>query len=214
MKYFLLTTLFIMSLYSNEDIKELEGIFFKMGLEALINDFENEKNTTKQQQKMLEYLQKKVLSNEFNIKKLKEIYGKNNKMEPMAITIKDDTNTLSKQANLKNYEALQNEIELLQKELENYKNIALENQKKLLEYKKPQAAIIKKKIEITDQNAVVVKDKIYARKTPYVNADIVEVLAKDTKIQVQSCDKYGWCKLHNKEAYVAKYLIKFIKKDY
>ena len=44
-------------------------------------------------------------------------------------------------------------------------------------------------------------------KEPNTQAEIVEVVKKDTKIQIEFCDKYDWCKLKDEEKYISKFLL-------
>ena len=35
----------------------------------------------------------------------------------------------------------------------------------------------------------------------------VEVVKKDTQLQIEFCDKYDWCKLKDEEKYISKFLL-------
>lgn len=41
------------------------------------------------------------------------------------------------------------------------------------------------------------KDELYIKRYPY-----------KTKLEIESCNKYGWCKIKDKDEYVAQYLLK------
>lgn len=59
--------------------------------------------------------------------------------------------------------------------------------------------------EVKTTRAIVVRNK------PFIKAKIVAHMKKGTKLDIQSCDKFGWCKLSGKKEYVAGYALKKIK---
>jgi hypothetical protein len=40
-----------------------------------------------------------------------------------------------------------------------------------------------------------------------MNSNIVEVLVKDTQVEIEFCDKYDWCKFKDEEKYISRYLL-------
>jgi hypothetical protein len=197
MKFLFILTLLIMQLSSNEELQSLESIFFKMGLEALINDFEQEKNTTKEQRKVLNDLKNMVHQNRYQIN---EILKKTNKDENLFNVSKNPINTTNNNLiSNKDYTNLKNEIDLLKSQIKTLQN-TLKNQGSSITNNKPERRDIKAYANINN---------LRGRANPRSDASIVKKFNLGESFFIDYCDQYNWCKLKNKEIYVAKYLIRF-----
>ena len=90
--------------------------------------------------------------------------------------------------------------ELSKNKIENKEEITVDIKKeqndKILETQKEETQI-----------KIVAVDNSNIRKEPNSQAEIVEVVKKDTKIQIEFCDKYDWCKLKDEEKYISKFLL-------
>ncbi|MEA3315600.1 MAG: hypothetical protein U9Q30_07095 [Campylobacterota bacterium] len=130
MKKILIYILLTIYIYANEDIKELEGIFFKMGIEAFLKDFENEKNITSNQQKMIDFLSSKVYDHEILLKRISQDKDKDKKQNNINLN-NNDLLLIGKNHN--NLEELYKKIDKMEKEIAFYKNLSIKNEKKLIE---------------------------------------------------------------------------------
>lgn len=204
MKQVLLFIIFIFSnLSSDETInKELETIFFKTGLDALISDFESEKNTTSQQQKSIDFLMKKVYIHEQILKKLPQETNQNQ----LTLPLNDKEYFQASNEEKKMILDLIKEVASLKQELQSYKQTL--NQTKL-NNQDPNT------VKLTDQNisneatARIATKEATLRLMPNAKAPIVKTLFRGQMMQIQWCNKYDWCKLKDQEAYIAKFLLKF-----
>jgi outer membrane protein TolC len=164
-------------------------------------------NLQNEQYKKEFYLQKKENQKEFskisdniiNISYTKDAYEKK-------------TDTIHKLDNVKNIDT----VSLLDNEIKNHeKNLEL------------QSSIIQKNIKLKEMEIIGVNiDKVMlkkhyshktikevnVRKTPFLSGDILKILSLNTKINIEYCNRYGWCKLWNEEAYVAQFLIEKLSK--
>lgn len=57
---------------------------------------------------------------------------------------------------------------------------------------------------ITSENGLIVQ-------TPYPSSEQIGMFDQNTMIKIESCDKYGWCKLFENDGYIAIYRIRFIQ---
>ena len=90
--------------------------------------------------------------------------------------------------------------------------LKLENEKlksyiQKLEKKKKITKSIKKII------AKIYAKKVSTKKIPFQNGEIVRYLYLNDIIKIENCDKYGWCKLQDKEEYIPKFKLEFIRGD-
>jgi len=200
---FIFLSIFI---YANEDIEELETIFLKIGVEAFLKDFENEKNITANQQQMIDFLSSKVYEHEMELKKLSE--NENQKEN----RVNKNNNFLVVERNNVNLKDLYKKIDKMEKEIKFYKNLSIKNEKKLIELKSKRINIVKNtntNIINSIQEVLINKDNTVIRAKPFFDAKVLRTLKKSSAIDIESCDKYGWCKLKNEDAYIAKYLLRF-----
>lgn len=160
----------------------LESLVFKAGITALINDFEREKNITKQHSIDIEELKQ-------NVKFLME-QSLNNKLA-----------TDNRVDNVSINGATQVQIDSLQEENKKLKALITQLQK----------AIPRKKVEnFLSTNVKVVVKESTLRAKPDANANIIANVFYGDMLKIERCNKYGWCKIVNKDAYIPKYKIRFI----
>jgi tetrahydrodipicolinate N-succinyltransferase len=159
---------------------QLEMFLFKIGFTSLLNDFETEKNITKLNKKDIEKLKADVhyILNKMNQNKLKETSNNKNKVV------------------VQNNNKLLEEINLLKNELAKLK---LDIKKKNIKTK-----IVKK----TNKQFVVKVSKAYIRKAPSGDSKIIKEVYFNAPISIIFCDKYGWCKMENQEAYIPRFVLK------
>jgi len=92
----------------------------------------------------------------------------------------------------------------IQEQLVSQKQV-IETPKKQLKqiyYKSSDESILRKAV-ISLASASIVE-------TPYPNAKTIATLNKDTLIKITSCDRYGWCKLYERDGYIAMYKLRFL----
>ena len=197
---FIFLSIFI---YANEDIEELETIFLKIGVEAFLKDFENEKNITANQQQMIDFLSSKVYEHEIELKKLSE--NENQKEN----RVNKNNNFLVVEKNNVNLKDLYKKIDKMEKEINFYKKLALSNEKKIISLNKPKQNNIINDNIIYNKKTFVNKDNTSIRSTPFISGKVLRIVNKNSFVDIEKCDKYGWCKLKNEDAYIAKYLLRF-----
>lgn len=191
----ILMALFITAtfLFSNEEnqnsvkTSELELFLFKIGFESLLKDVDITKEKASLNSSELEKLNKKIELIMNEIYKDKRV-------------ITNDANVVNSSSN---NDLVFKEINLLKQEIKELK--------KQLNEKKVQVIQVEKKRKIDFQNsfkAVVKANELNVRSKGSSNATIVEVLLKGAQLEIDSCDKYSWCKIKDEEKYVSKNLIK------
>jgi len=178
MKYILMFILMCNLLIANSETtktSELELFLFKIGFTSLLNDFENEKNITKEYSSRLEILEKKV----------QYILDKMNQKD--TIFESDD-----KDFNHDQFKQLKEDLLFLSKRL-----LALESKSNS---NSPNTQ--------KQRKAIVLIDGLNARNKPYIKGSIVvRKLKKAEVVEIDFCNKYGWCKLKDKTEFVAKHLL-------
>ena len=75
-------------------------------------------------------------------------------------------------------------------------------QLKQISYKNSDDSILRKAV-ISLTSASIIE-------TPYPNSKTIAILNKDDLIKIRSCDKYGWCKLYERDGYIAMYKLRFL----
>ena len=105
-------------------------------------------------------------------------------------------------------ENLKNEIALLKTQMQELSKNKIESKEEItVDIKKEQNDKILENQKEETQIKIVAVDNSNIRKEPNSQAEIVEVVKKDTKIQIEFCDKYDWCKLKDEEKYISKFLL-------
>jgi len=90
------------------------------------------------------------------------------------------------------------------------KIIKLENEiKKLKEHIKN---LNKKNFKVSNFKAIVIHEKASIKNSPYQSSLIVRYVFRNDILLIKSCNKYGWCKLKDKNEYIPKYKLKIKSK--
>jgi hypothetical protein len=180
MKKYLSIVLVSSVLYSTEvdTSTALDSLVLKAGITALINDFEREKNITKQHSDDIEELKQ-------NVKFLMEQSLKSK---------------FSVESNVQNT-PISNNTDL---ELESLK----EENKKLREYIE-ELKELKTKVILNTNQAKVIHEKASLKSAPFQNANRTRFVYFADILDIEECNKYGWCKLANTKEYIPKYKLRF-----
>ena len=176
---------------------ELELFLFKVGFESLLKDVDLTKNKAEINEEELKKLSSKVelIMNEI-YKERRVINGENNS----SFTLNNSNN--------EEIENLKNEIALLKTQMQELSKNKIESKEEItVDIKKEQNDKILENQKEETQIKIVAVDNSNIRKEPNTQAEIVEVVKKDTKIQIEFCDKYDWCKLKDEEKYISKFLL-------
>ena len=176
---------------------ELELFLFKVGFESLLKDVDLTKNKVEMNEEELKKLSSKVelIMNEI-YKERRVINGENNS----SFTLNNSNN--------EEIENLKNEIALLKTQMQELSKNKIENKEEItVDIKKEQNDKILETQKEETQIKIVAVDNSNIRKEPNTQAEIVEVVKKDTQLQIEFCDKYDWCKLKDEEKYISKFLL-------
>ena len=176
---------------------ELELFLFKVGFESLLKDVDLTKNKAEINEEELKKLSSKVelIMNEI-YKERRVINGENNS----SFTLNNSNN--------EEIENLKNEIALLKTQMQELSKNKIENKEEItVDIKKEQNDKILENQKEETQIKIVAVDNSNIRKEPNSQAEIVEVVKKDTQLQIEFCDKYDWCKLKDEEKYISKFLL-------
>ena len=176
---------------------ELELFFFFFGFESLLKNVDLTKNKAEINEEELKKLSSKVelIMNEI-YKERRVINGENNS----SFTLNNSNN--------EEIENLKNEIALLKTQMQELSKNKIESKEEItVDIKKEQNDKILENQKEETQIKIVAVDNSNIRKEPNSQAEIVEVVKKDTKIQIEFCDKYDWCKLKDEEKYISKFLL-------
>ena len=176
---------------------ELELFLFKVGFESLLKDVDLTKNKVEMNEEELKKLSSKVelIMNEI-YKERRVINGENNS----SFTLNNSNN--------EEIENLKNEIALLKTQMQELSKNKIESKEEItVDIKKEQNDKILENQKEETQIKIVAVDNSNIRKEPNSQAEIVEVVKKDTQLQIEFCDKYDWCKLKDEEKYISKFLL-------
>ena len=176
---------------------ELELFLFKVGFESLLKDVDLTKNKAEINEEELKKLSSKVelIMNEI-YKERRVINGENNS----SFTLNNSNN--------EEIENLKNEIALLKTQMQELSKNKIESKEEItVDIKKEQNDKILENQKEETQIKIVAVDNSNIRKEPNSQAEIVEVVKKDTQLQIEFCDKYDWCKLKDEEKYISKFLL-------
>lgn len=187
MKRILLVMLFTFNILSSNEnavkTSELELFLFKVGFESLLKDVEISKDKTKLNEDEIGKINEKIELI------MSELYKKNQVL--LDDSKEEKTVKIVEKVDNKELENLKFEIALLKKEID------------LLKKTKP------KKIKQTSKKLMKVNSKsayIYSKANQ--NSKILRIVKNGSLVSIKSCDKYGWCKLSEKNEYIKKYLLK------
>lgn len=190
MKKILLVILFTFTISSSNDnvvkTSELELFLFKIGFQSLLTDVEINKDKTKLNEDEIANINQKIELI------MTELY-KNNRV------LIDDSNEMKKVESSENRDlkTIQEEIISLKNEIELLKNkIYISPEKNTTE------------INLSNNERVVNSDSVFIYLKPNQNSKTLKKLDKDSTVLIESCDKYGWCKLSNKEEYIKEFLLR------
>ena len=176
---------------------ELELFLFKVGFESLLKDVDLTKNKVEMNEEELKKLSSKVelIMNEI-YKERRVINGENHS----SFTLNNSNN--------EEIENLKNEIALLKTQMQELSKNKIENKEEIsVDIKKEQNDKILVTQKEETQIKIVAVDNSNIRNEPSTQAEIVEVVKKDTQLQIEFCDKYDWCKLKDEEKYISKFLL-------
>lgn len=176
---------------------ELELFLFKVGFESLLKDVDLTKNKMEINEEELKKLSSKVelIMNEI-YKEKKVLNGESN------------SSFMINNSNNEELENLKKEIAFLKTQMQELSKNKIENKEEItVDIKKEQNDKILENQKEETQIKIVAVDNSNIRKEPNSQAEIVEVVKKDTKIQIEFCDKYDWCKLKDEEKYISKFLL-------
>lgn len=179
----------------------------KRKLQAQIKEL-NLQNTQYKKQYKLEKQQKQ--------KELKTLKTNITNLQKLNNEYENKTNTINKLKNVNNIDL----VSILEDEIKNYeKSLQYESVQIQKNIKLKQMQILGSKIQ---QNKATLKQpfqkikKEYThktikeaniRQTPFMSGKILQTLLKNTKVSIEYCNKYHWCKIKAKEAYIAQFLL-------
>ena len=204
MKILVMLILCLNILFSQEEnqnvvkTSELELFLFKVGFESLLKDVDSTKNKSEINEEELKKLSSKVELI------MNEVYK-----EKRVLNADNNSTVVINSSDKQEIELLKKEIELLKLQMQEFSNNKItmknEEEKKEIKEKQIEDIIITKTLE--NQTRKIAVDSSNIRSKPNTQAEIVEVLAIDTVIEIESCDKYDWCKLKDEEKYISKFLL-------
>lgn len=187
MKFIVSFIFSITLLFSQENnvvkTSELELFLFKIGFESLLKDVEVTKDKSTLNEIELNKLNEKVELIMNEIYKDKRVL--NNSLNESA------TNT----NNSLEIEFLKQEIDNLKKEISGLKTQKIEN----------------KEVNLSTEDKVVVNyPEVFLRSKAHPESEIVGKVYKNDELNIEFCDRFGWCKIKDKEAFIAKFTLKGI----
>ena len=188
MKKIIIIAMISCFLNASEDIPkatQLEMFLFKIGFTSLVDDFNNEKNITKLNTNDIKELQENVkyILSQQNNNKLQELTSK--------IVVHDDTTKLL------------SEIKILREEVNQLKSKY--NVLKSVEEK--EKVIVQEEQPIVQSIMTIRVKEVNVRKSPFPASEVVKTLYQGDKVDIEFCNKYGWCKLKDEKQYIAKFLL-------
>lgn len=164
---------------------ELELFLFKIGFESLLKDVDATKSKTNLNEEELKKLNSKIEIIMNEIYKDKRVLQSDNNTVQI-------TNSSNNNEELK---LLKKEIELLKIQMNELKNV----KEKIIE---------KTTDEIKKSNKVEIKVELAnLRDKPTSSSNIIDVLVKGDLLEIESCDRFGWCKIKGEKKYISKFLL-------
>lgn len=182
-------------LMSNENIEEsnvvktseLELFLFKIGFESLLNDVDITKNKASLNEEELRKLNSKIEIIMDELYKNKRVL----KTDSSPVIVNDNTNK-------EEINKLKEEIALLKLQMKEF------SQKKEKKYENKKVVTDKKS---KSKYAQVIRENISVRNAPFPTAKVVDTYTLNDNVQIDYCNKYGWCKVKNEEKYIARFLL-------
>ncbi len=185
MKFFVYLVFSITILFSQENktvkTSELELFLFKVGFESLLKDVKINKD--------------KSSLNETELVKLNE------KIELIMNEIYKDKRVLNTDINtIENSElmSLKEEVKKLREEINLLKTQKRSN---IVAIKKT------KKIVSSSKNATVKNKEVFLRDKALPTAQIVGKVYKGDILEIETCDRFGWCKIKDKDVFISKFTL-------
>lgn len=165
---------------------ELELFLFKIGFESLLKDVEITKDKSNINEEELKKLNNKVELI------MDEIY-KNKRV----LKSDDSSVVINQQVDNSEIESLKKEIDFLKKEIKNLK--------------KEDTKIVKSELEEINPNEIAIAyvnvEMINVRDFPGMKGNIIDKFPRNKKVELEGCNKYGWCKIKDEEKYLSKFLL-------
>lgn len=228
MKLTILTLIISISLFANsknidENLNSLgfEALFLKIASEAFFSEYEDGKSVTYSNQKRVQKLEKSLKDIQTFLSKLSEMKQqldreaedlKRTKQQLFSILKELSSSEKSPNIEVNNLFKRDEDITYLKKEIDNLKNM-LDLMRKNIKKEKKISSKTPPKIEtiFKDEKLKVIAQSANIRLEPFLDSNISGELKQNSIIEIESCDRYGWCKLKNSEGFVAKYLFEVIE---
>ncbi len=180
------------------ETSELELFLFKIGFQSLLNDVRDIKTQSNVNAKDLENLSNKM----------EYIYSQITKNNTQLTDdfIKSDTASDESQLKLiiSNFEK---RIMYLENNL-NEKVKSSTDEQTIQTIANPLIKPIKEKEKNTILTAIVNRNSIDVYNNPSSNSKVTQMLKMNTPVFLEYCDKYGWCKINDKNEYLKEHLLK------
>lgn len=196
MRIVFLVLLSLNILFANENSEEsntvktseLELFLFKVGFQSLLKDVDITKNKASLNEEELKKLNSKIEIIMDELYKNKRVL----KTDSSSVVVNDTTA-------LKEIDTLKEEIALLKKQMKELssKKVVIPEVKK----------INKENNKLQVKFAKVIRNDISVRNAPFPTAKIVGTYSLNDSVEIDFCNKYGWCKLKNEEKYIARFLL-------
>jgi len=188
-KYLFILVLSFNSLFANESVvktTELELFLFKVGFESLLKDVSITKDKSSLNTNEIEKINEKIELI------MNELY------KDKRVLLNDSKENQSSNINQNELNTLKNEIAFLKEEIN-----------KLKEKKETKVKVLTIKKEKLNSNKMrVVSNIANIYNNPFSEANIVKTHKRNDLIDIEYCDKFGWCKISDNKYYVKKYLLK------
>ncbi len=187
-------------------VEGFEALFLKIASESFFSEFERDKNMTvsnkdklKEVDEKLKILYKTTRELKEDIKEVRELKAKLTSflsevsMSPLGTIEKKQNEQIKSNIEV---EELKMEILMLKNQLENFSTTP-----------KKDVNNSNYTIESSEVKKLTANSKtINVRAKPSRKSKIMRVLKRGEIIQIESCNKYGWCKIQGKDEFIEKYL--------
>lgn len=201
---------------SGETMSPMEMLLFKIGFTALVDEFEQEKNTTRSNTERIARMEKNF---ELLVKFMEMTKGE-------MLQSGDRDAKPGGGYGIYNTDAMKKELSII---LESYKNQMDRSREAELKSLRSEVAALKRDIRLLAQNRSaqskpasvpktkksaaaasaryrVVVDEMNIRKERSAASKSLGTLKRDDIVTFESCDRFGWCVIKGTEGYVPKYL--------
>lgn len=201
---------------SDSNISSLgfEALFLKIASESFFSEYEANKELLYLNQDKIERLEYNFEQINEYLKRLSTIKQKLNseyedmkKLKSSLISIVKELSKDEIDLNLLNnseMESLKLEIESLKSQIQTLKSLkqeplSIEREDNIIYKRESQESNSTTKLKLISKSANI-------RETPFLTSEVLDTLNRDEIIVVDRCDKYGWCKLRDRDGYIPKYL--------